>query len=112
MLSGLCGFRRLGLGAAVTVSIIGSIVLIHELVTPNSVRLLRTPELIAVLALFVLPALTLATMRRAWLVRPPPPPSPADQSAGLRRSHHEPATPEGADRAERHRRRGQGVAKI
>ncbi len=108
MLSGLCGFRRLGLAAAVTVSIIGSIVLIHELVTPNSVRLLRTPELIAVLALFVLPGLTLATMRRAWLVRAHPAP---DQSTGLRRSQHEPAATEGTDRAERHRRRAQGIAK-
>lgn len=100
-----CGFRRLGMAAAVTVSVIGSIVLVHGLITPGFVQLLRTPELIAVLALFVLPALTLATMRRDGPARPAP-----DQPAVSRRSQHDPAH-EAADRAERHRRRTQGAAK-
>ncbi len=99
-----CGIRRLGMAAAVTVSVVGSIVLVHGLITPGLVQLLRTPELVAVLALFVLPALTLATMRRAAL-RPA-----ADQNASPRRSQHDPAH-DAADRAERHRRRTQPAAK-
>ena len=106
MLHELCGFRRLGMAAAVTVSVIGSIVLVYGLITPGFVRLLRTPELMAVLALFVLPALTLATMRRTDPVRPA-----SEPVAGPRRSQHDPATDD-TDRAERHRRRAQGAAKL
>lgn len=106
MLHEFCGFRRLGMAAAVTVSLIGSIVLVHGLITPGFVQLLRTPELVAVLALFVLPALTLATMRRSGAAR-----HHADQPSGPRRSQHDPAA-DTTDRAERHRRRAHGAAKV
>jgi len=106
MLQEVCGFRRLGMAAAVTVSVIGSIVLVNGLITPGLVQMLRTPELVAVLALFVLPALTLVTMHRTPPERPQP-----EQPAAPRRSQHDPATDD-TDRAERHRRRAQGAAKL
>ena len=107
MLHEFCGFRRLGIAAAVGVSVIGSLVLVYGLITPRSVQLLRTPELVAVLALFVLPALALAAMRRAASSR-----AAADQQppASARRSQHEPA-PTDAGRAERHRRRSHAASK-
>jgi hypothetical protein len=105
MMHEFCGFRRLGMAAAVTVSLVGSIVLVNGLITPGFVQLLRTPELVAVLALFVLPALTLATMRKSGAAR-----QHTDQPSGPRRSQHDPAA-DSADRAERHRRRTHGAAK-
>jgi len=94
------------MAAAVTVSVIGSIVLVHGLITPGLVRMLRTPELVAVLALFVLPALTLVTMHRTTAARPQPEPP-----AAPRRSQHDAAAADTGDRSERHRRRSMGAAK-
>lgn len=107
MFNDLCGVRRLGMAAAAAISVVGSIVLVHALITPGSVQVLRTPELVAVLALFVLPGLTLAATLRAGDGRPRQPAQPGHHP---RRSQHDPADP--AERAERHRRRASGSTRV
>lgn len=75
MLKDLCKVRRMGVAAAAAVSIAGSVLLIYNLVTPHSVQMMRTADLVALVAMLLLPVLTLATMRRAarsrWPARAP-----------------------------------------
>lgn len=107
MFNDLCSVRRLGLATAAAVSVVGSIVLVYALITPGSAQVLRTPELVAVLALFVLPGLTLAATLHGGDGRSRHSSQPG---SGPRRSQHDAAAGE-LDRAERHRRRAHTAAK-
>lgn len=71
MLKDLCKVRRMGVAAAAAVSVAGSVLLIYNLVTPQSVQMMRTADLVALVAMLLLPVLTLLTMRRAARARPP-----------------------------------------
>lgn len=103
MLKDLCKVRMLGMSAAAAVSITASVVLIYRLVTPQSVQMMRTAELVALVAMLLLPALALLTMRRAARERR----SAAAPAPSPRTSTHA-AEGESSDRsATRHRRRPQ-----
>lgn len=104
MLKDLCKVRLLGMSAAATVSITASVVLIYRLVTPQSVQMMRTADLVALVAMLLLPALAFVAMRRgARARRSAAAPAPRTSTHG--------ADAEIADRsAARHRRRTQTAA--
>ncbi|MBX3407596.1 MAG: hypothetical protein KF869_12620 [Phycisphaeraceae bacterium] len=104
MLKDLCTVRRMGVVAAAAVSVAGSVLLIYNLVTPQSVQMMRTADLVALVAMLLLPVLTLATMRGAARTR---------RSAAVpmaRTSTHGAETDSANRSATRHRRRAQSGA--
>lgn len=109
MLKDLCRVRRMGVVAAAAVSVAGSVLLIYNLVTPQSVQMMRTADLVALVAMLLLPVLTLVTMRRAARARARRHAAQALPPAA-RASTHGPES-DSAGRSERHRRRSQAAAR-
>lgn len=93
--------RRLGMLGVAALSIGAGIVLVHALVTPKQIQTVQTAGLLVIVALFVLPVLSIAALclDRVVVRRRPHPrsasPDVRKQSAGRRRPQVQPRRTDG-----------------